>query len=55
MQALAAAVPALVGGSADLAPSTKTLINDRWQYTERGDFADAISISAYVNMAWAPS
>ncbi len=38
IQSLAAAMPALVGGSADLAPSTKTLINDGGDI-QAGDFA----------------
>ncbi len=38
IQALAAAVPQLVGGSADLAPSTKTLMNE-FGSIQKGDFA----------------
>ena len=52
LNAIAAKVPWLVGGSADLAPSTKTEIKDRPSF-EPGSYDGANSISASANMAWA--
>ncbi len=51
LNAVAKNVPWLIGGAADLAPSTKTLIKDGGSF-ERGEYAAATSISAFANMPW---
>ena len=53
LNAIAANVPWLAGGAADLAPSTKTLIKGADPFEGETSRA-AISISAFASTPWAP-
>jgi transketolase len=52
LNAIAARVPWLIGGSADLSPSTKTNLKARAVSSTRATVA-AICTSAFASMAWA--
>ena len=56
LNAIAKNVPWLMGGAADLAPSTMTLLTfDGAGDFEAGNYRRATSTSAFANMAWARS